>query len=117
VNGKPYTQTLVRFQGTWRLYINLKMLKNSPKRVGEMIQVTIEYDPVERDIPIPARFLAALEDSPIARRMFESLTPSRQKEIVRYLANLKSEEAVSRNVDKAIGFLAGKNRFVGRDKP
>ena len=42
VNGKPYTQTLVRFHGLWRLYINLKMLKNSPKRIGEVIEVAIE---------------------------------------------------------------------------
>lgn len=117
VNGRPYTQTLVRFQGMWRLYINLKMLNRSPKRVGEKISVTIEYDPVERDIPIPEKLRMALEKSIKAKSTFESLTPSRQKEIVRYIANLKSEEAVDRNVAKAIGFLTGENRFVGRDKP
>jgi Bacteriocin-protection, YdeI or OmpD-Associated/Domain of unknown function (DUF1905) len=117
VNGKPYTQTLVRFRAVWRLYINLKMLKDSPKRVGESIELTIEHDPVERGIPVPPKLLAALDKTPKARKVFENLTPSRQKEIVRYIANLKSEEAIVRNTEKAIGFLMGKNRFVGRDHP
>lgn len=117
VNGKPYTQTLVRFHGLWRLYINLKMLANSPKRIGEVVEVTIENDPVEREIPMPPKLKAALDKVPMAKKVFESLIPSRQKEIVRYMANLKSEEAVDRNTEKAIGFLMGNNRFVGRDKP
>ncbi|WP_248875551.1 hypothetical protein [Epilithonimonas zeae] len=28
VNGVPFTQTLVKYSGEWRLYINLKMLEN-----------------------------------------------------------------------------------------
>jgi hypothetical protein len=28
VNDVSFTQTLVKFQGEWRLYINMKMLKN-----------------------------------------------------------------------------------------
>ncbi|WP_241003780.1 hypothetical protein [Lactococcus taiwanensis] len=45
------------------------------------------------------------------------MTPSKQLEINRYIAKLKSQEAIERNVARAIGFLLGKNRFVGRDKP
>ncbi|WP_245545484.1 YdeI/OmpD-associated family protein [Fluviicola taffensis] len=47
--------------------------------------------------------------------MFRGLTPSLQNEIVRYIANLKTEESVERNVIKAINFLLGKERFIGRD--
>ena len=50
VNGKLYQQTLVKYSGEWRLYINLKMLKNSPKRIGETIEVEIEFDPSDRTI-------------------------------------------------------------------
>jgi hypothetical protein len=34
VNGKEYTQNLMKYLGEWRLYINMLMLKDSPKRVG-----------------------------------------------------------------------------------
>ena len=31
VNDRPYQQTLVRFRGAWRLYINMQMLDDSPR--------------------------------------------------------------------------------------
>ncbi|MBA4750969.1 MAG: hypothetical protein H2055_01895, partial [Sphingopyxis sp.] len=44
------------------------------------------------------------------------LAPSLRKEILRYLANLKSDAARQRNIDRAIGVLSGaKARFLARD--
>ncbi|MEO8861568.1 MAG: DUF1905 domain-containing protein [Ginsengibacter sp.] len=53
INGDPYQQTLVKYSGAWRLYINGKMLKNSPKRIGENIMVTVTFDPSDRTIEPP----------------------------------------------------------------
>ena len=117
VNGKPYQQTLVKYAGFWRLYINLVMLKNSPQRIGETIDVAIEFDPSDRSIEPHPKLVKALEDNPAAKEVFDALSPSRQKEIVRYIAHLKTEESVDRNVERAINFLLGEGRFVGRDKP
>lgn len=117
VNGKPYTQTLVRYAGAWRLYINTLMLKNSPKRIGEIIEITVEYDPVERTIEIHPKLQKALSEHKEAEKVFNTLSPSRRHEIIRYISHLKSEESVEKNVQKAIDFLVGKGRFVGRDKP
>ncbi|MCW3072691.1 MAG: hypothetical protein JWO44_2581 [Bacteroidetes bacterium] len=117
LNDKPYKQTLMRYSGEWRLYINTSMLKNSPKRIGEVIEVTVEFDPASREIKPPENFVKALAKNKTAKMVFDDLPPSRRLEIVRYLANLKTEEALERNIKKAIGFLSGKERFVGRDKP
>jgi hypothetical protein len=117
LDGHPYIQTLVKYSGKWRLYLNTPMRKAAKKELGDRVQVSIEFDPVERTIPIPPKLLNALEDNPKAKRVFEQLSPSRQKEIARYIANLKSEEAVTKNVSRAIRFLLGDDRFVGRDKP
>lgn len=117
INGKPYQQTLVKYSDHWRLYINLNMLKDSPRRVGEEIAVEIEFDPSDRTIPPPPKFTKALAANPQAKAVFENLSPSKQKEIIRYLANLKMEESIDRNVLRAIDFLLGKGRFVGRDNP
>jgi hypothetical protein len=117
VNGSPYTQTLMKFKGLWRLYINTFMLKNSPQRVGEVIDITVTLDESERTIAPPPGFVKALDDNPQAKNVFEDLPPSRRHEIVRYIAALKTEEAVTRNIARAIDFLNGKGRFVGRDKP
>lgn len=117
INDKPYQQTLVKYSGEWRLYINMIMLKDSPKRIGETIEVTIGFDSNVRAITPHPQLLKALQENTKAKEVFDRLPPSRQKEIVRYIANLKTEESISKNIVKAIGFLKGDNKFVGRDKP
>lgn len=117
VNGNPYMQTLVKYKGAWRLYINTNMLKNSPKRIGEEIDITIAFDPQDRTLTPHPKWVAALAKNKKAKTVFDQLSPSKQKEIIRYLAQLKSEESIKQNIEKALGFLMGKNRFLGRDKP
>jgi len=117
INDKPYRQTLVKYSGAWRLYINTTMLKNSPKRIGEIIELTIEYDSSDRSISAHPKLTEALKGNKEALQVFENLRPSLQFEIVRYIAHLKTEESIDKNVSRAINFLLGKERFVGRDKP
>ncbi len=117
LNGVPYKQTLVKYSGDWRFYINTKMLKNSPKRIGEKVDIEIEYDPESREIQMPESFREALRENQEADAVFKSLSSSRKREIVRYLANLKSADSLKRNIKKALGFLLGNERFVGRDRP
>lgn len=117
INGVDYTQTLVRYSGEWRLYINTTMLKNSPKRIGEIIELSIVLDNASREVEAPPSFLKALKKNKTAQDVFDSLPASRKKEIIRYLANLKTKETLEKNILRAINFLNGKERFIGRDKP
>lgn len=93
------------------------MLKNSPKRIGEQIEISIYYDPAKREISIHPKLLEALNENEEANTVFQNLRPSLQHEIVRYIANLKTEESVDKNVLKAIDFLLGNGKFVEREKP
>lgn len=116
INGKAFTQTLVRYSGEWRLYINTLMLKDSPRKIGEIIQLSLEYDNEERIIQTHPAFIQALNKNKLAKKNFDSLSPSLQKEIVRYISRLKTEVAIAKNIEKTIGFLLGKNKFIGREK-
>lgn len=117
INAVPYKQTLVRFRGEWRLYVNTRMLSRSPEKIGHTIKVGIEFDPSDRTITPHPKWEAALAKNKAAKAIFEQLRPSLKLEIVRYIAHLKTEESVERNVIKAIDFLLGKGRFIGRDHP
>ena len=117
IDGHPFTQTLVRYSGHWRLYINGPMLKASGKKVGDRTTLTIAFDPGERTISMHPKLNDALIANPIAKATFDQLPSSRQKEIVRYISFLKTESSVDKNVARAIAFLLGKERFVGREKP
>lgn len=115
INDLSYTQTLLKYKGEWRLYVNMKMLPGSPKRIGEKISVSIELDNKDRTIAMHPKFAEALENDLEAKKQFGNLTPSLQKEIIRYISFLKREETLTKNVSAAIGFLKGKNRFLARN--
>jgi hypothetical protein len=114
INNSSYRQTLVKYDGFWRLYINTTMLKDSPKRIGEVISISIQFDSSDRTIQAHPKLTEALASNLEAKTIFDGLSPSMQKEIVRYIANLKTEESIQRNIEKAIDFLLGKGSFIGR---
>jgi hypothetical protein len=117
LNKKPFLQNLVKYSGKWRLYLNGPMRIAAGIDVGDTAHVKIEFDPKPRIIPVHPKLEAALKKNKKAKEVFDQLSPSRQKEIVRYISFLKSEGSVDKNIKRAIHFLSGKERFVGRDKP
>jgi uncharacterized protein YdeI (YjbR/CyaY-like superfamily) len=117
INKQKFIQHLVKYSGEWRLYLNTPMRKAAGKDVGDIIHIKIDFDAEERITPMHSKFEAALNKNKKAKDCFNSLPPSRKKEILRYLNNLKSEETLDKNIDRAINFLTGGQRFVGRDKP
>lgn len=115
IDGHAFIQTLVKYSGAWRLYINTPMLKASGTNVGDTVSIKLAYDKEERLVPMHPKLKAALKKHKEANAIFQKISPSLQKEIKRYIHNLKTETSVDRNVEKAIRFLTGKERFIGRD--
>ena len=105
LQGVDFIQTLVKYRGAWRLYINGEMLKASGLKVGDIAEVEIEFDPRPRDVEMPAALRRALDRDSDARAEFEKLSPSRQKEIKRYIASLKTDESVARNIARVVSHL------------
>lgn len=102
INGAEFIQTLVKYSGKWRLYINGEMLKASGLKVGDTANIDIEYDSRPRTQPVPKEMQRALAASKRAKATFDALTPYRKAEILRYLGSLKTKESITRNVDKLI---------------
>jgi hypothetical protein len=117
INGNPYKQTLLKYSGAWRLYINTIMLKNSPKRIGEVIKISVIIDTESREVPMLPEFAEALKLNKEASLTFEKLSVYRKLEIIRNLTKLKTKESRERNILKAMDFLAGNGSFLGRQKP
>ncbi|MBW7674434.1 YdeI/OmpD-associated family protein [Chryseobacterium chendengshani] len=114
VNGQEFRQNLMKYLGEWRLYINLKMLKNSPKRISELIEVSIVFDNTERCLTIHPDLDKAIKESAVALKNFENLIPSRKSELIRYIDHLKTEAAIKKNIEKIISHLEGKTDFFGK---
>ena len=107
INGKKFKQTLVKYQGAWRLYINGSIRQAAGVDVGDQVHIDIEFDPKPRVEPIPPKLARALSGNKMAKAAFESLAPSRQKEILRYLNSMKTDSSLERNVEKIIQYLLG----------
>ena len=117
INDHHFIQTLVKYSGKWRLYLNMGMRKGASADVGDTVTIEIEFDKTERTIAMHPKLEAALNKNKKTKHSFQQLSPSRQREIIWYINFLKTEESVERNIKRAVQFLAGKERFVGRDKP
>ena len=102
LDGAEFRQTLVKYGGTWRLYINGLMLKSSGARVGDKVKIEIEFDPRPRKAAMPQSLRSALSNDANAMKAFSKLSASRQKEICRYIGSLKTAEAIEKNVEKVI---------------
>lgn len=110
LNGANFTHNIVKYLGAWRLYLNGPMREAA--RIagtgdGETARVEIDHDSTPRIEPMPLLLEKALKKNKTARMEFEKLSPSRQKEIQRYLNSMKSEESLVRNVEKIIKHLLG----------
>jgi hypothetical protein len=117
INNNFYKQTLMKYKGLWRLYINTQMIKDSHKKIGEKVELTIAFDPIKRTIIPHQKLIEAFETNIEAKTIFNNLSPSRKHEIIRYISSLKTEESIERNIKKAINFLMGRGKFVGRNNP
>jgi hypothetical protein len=102
----PFEQTLVPVKDApYRLYVNGLMLNGSGAKVGDTLSFRIEQTSAKRkDETMPADLRSKLVKAKLLSA-FEQLTPSRQKEILRYLNYLKTAQAKKRNIDKVLSFL------------
>ena len=107
LSGAPFTQTLVKFRDVWRLYVNGVMLKASGTKVGDEVRIEIEFDDSPPTVDMPAALAKALARHTVARVAFDNLSPYRRKEIVRYIASLRSEKAIEKNLDRVLRQLKG----------
>ena len=123
VNGHPTTRPwrinmMPIGNGAFYLYLHSEVRRASNTKVGDRIRVEIAFDAAYRNGPMhrmPAWFRVPLGNNAKAMKAWKALIPSRKKEILRYLSNLKSAEARARNIARALRALSGKkSRYMAR---
>jgi hypothetical protein len=122
LNGQPRKPARVNLMpvgdGTFYLYLNGPLREASATAVGDRVVARLSFDTAYRGGPshsMPLALARALRAQPKTNAAWKALTPSRQKEILRYLAALRSEAARQRNVEKVLAMLSTpKGIFLGR---
>jgi len=123
IDGKPKVpwriNMMPRGDGGFWLYLAGVVRTASGSQVGDVVSVRVQFDAEYQagpSHPMPLWFGRPLQRNRKARVGWERLPPSRQKEILRYFATLKSPEAQARNARRALQVLTGaQGRFMARE--
>lgn len=116
IDDKDFIQNLVKYSGKWRLYLNTPIRKAAEKDVGDIIDLRIDFDAMPRTILMHPKLKRAFKENKEAKIAFDKLSPSRQKEILKYINFLKSDESIDKNVQRTISHLTNSKPFIGREK-
>lgn len=113
IGDHTFRHTLVPVKNAgYRLFVNGPMLKGAGVKVGDTVRFSIEQDfgpAPSRNTSMPKALKKELNRHNLTSA-FNDLTPSRKKEILKYLNYLKTEDALARNIIKVISQLKKKNK-------
>lgn len=116
LNNSDFKQTLVKYGGDWRLYLNGVMLKKAGimfkpgdilSVVGTTVTVELDFDSESRTLSMHPKLKIALAADLTAKAAYDKLAPYRKHEILRYLGFMKSETTTDKNVVRIIKHLRG----------
>ena len=122
INGRPREgwriNMMPRGDGSFYLYLHGTVRNASGTKPGDRVSVRLVFDAAYRGgpaHPMPSWFRIPLSRNTKALSAWNALTPSRKKEVLRYFSALKSDEARSRNLSRALSALSGEpGRFMAR---
>ena len=61
IEGHEFIQTLIKYSGHWRLYLNTPMRKIAKKEVGDTANFEIAFDSEERVIPMYPKLVKGIK--------------------------------------------------------
>lgn len=110
INGTPFAKNMVPVRNApYRLHVDLMMLKAAKVAVGATAKFNVEQDTTPAHGPVPSMpkpLKEALRENKL-ENTFMTLSPSRRKEIMRYLTSLKSEETRTKHIVRLMAMLKG----------
>jgi len=123
INGRPdspwRTNMMPVGNGEFYLYLHGGMRKSADAKVKDVVAISLSFDDSYRNGPLhetPDWFESALGSDAKIMANWEGLAPSRQKEVLRYFAGLKTDDSKKRNLVQVLRVLSGaRERFMGRD--
>ena len=106
INGADYRSTIFRMGGKYLLAIPKRFRNAAGVKGGEMITVELERDEELRVIIPPEDFARALEANSRAKRAWEKLSYTHQREYVMAIEDAKKAETRARRIAKTIEQIA-----------
>ena len=104
-DGVGYRGSVVRMGGRPILGVLKAIREELGIGEGDVISVTIERDDAERNVDVPSDLAAALREIPDAKRAFEGLSYTHQREYVQWIEEAKRMDTRQRRIRGTIDRL------------
>ncbi|MBK8632909.1 MAG: YdeI/OmpD-associated family protein [Saprospiraceae bacterium] len=88
----PLHMSIAKNKDFYYILISKDLLKQFKKKPGELLSLQIQSDRSEYGYPLPEEFAAIFEYDDEARVWFEKLTPGNQRNLIRAIMIVKSDQ-------------------------
>jgi len=112
INNHPFRNSLMpEGDGTHSMMVSKALQAGARASAGDLVAVVMDIDNAERKVEVQEEFRMALKRAPAARKFFEQLSYSRQKEFTDWIADAKRPETKSARVGKSMERLLKKEKL------
>lgn len=105
VAGHAFRSTVSVYGGRYYVPVRRDRREAAGVKVGDLVDVTLELDTEPRTVEVPPELAAALARNAAARKCWEALGRSHQREHVEAIAAAKRPETRARRAAKTIELL------------
>jgi hypothetical protein len=114
VNGAPYRGSAMPWgDGSHFLVVNKTLQKQAGAVPGDMLSITMEPDTEDRTVELPEELQAALKKNPAARKAFEKMSYSHQREYADHVREAKKPETRQARAAKSVAMITESRRLRG----
>jgi Bacteriocin-protection, YdeI or OmpD-Associated/Domain of unknown function (DUF1905) len=103
-----YRTTVAPMGGSYWIPLSAEHRGGAGLAAGDEVEVEIEVDDEPRVVDLPADLATALDQNPAARRAFDALSYSHQRQHVLAVEEAKRPETRQRRIEKAVADLSGR---------
>ena len=103
LKGHKFIATLVPRKGSkYVMFLNQEIRKTTHTKAGNVVNITIEYDPESRELPVPVDLEDALNQNPDALKGFDKFSTLHRREIIARITVAKKPETREKRILKAV---------------
>lgn len=103
INGYTYRSTITSMGGEFMLLVSAENREKANVAAGD--EVEVELDTARREVKIPSKFAAALENNATALQFFDGLSYSKKQQYLIPIEQAKTDKTRQRRIEKAINLL------------
>jgi Bacteriocin-protection, YdeI or OmpD-Associated/Domain of unknown function (DUF1905) len=110
VGGHTYRSSVAARGGRYLVPLSAENRQSAGVAAGDEVEVDLELDTEPRQVSVPPDLGRALDEEPIARRVFDGLPYSHRLRWVLSVEDAKSEQTRQRRIAKAVAALCEDGR-------